>query len=207
MATKTTTAKPAAATKADKNVTKSHKHRLTKWYKADDSKTHFKRRRLIKQRPTKLRRSIKPGSVLILLAGRFRGKRVVFLKQLPSGLLLVTGPHKLNGVPLKRVNQSYVQPTTTKVDIKAVKSDVVTDDYFTRVAKLRSKSEWGFFKTRPESDKQKDAKKDRLKKKKEVQNAIDAGLIATIKKVPFLAKYLSARFTISNNFRPHLARF
>lgn len=103
--------------------------RIGRWYQPDDVKTHFKR----KTNPngiTKLKKNIQPGQILILLAGRFKGKRVVFLKQLPSGLLLVTGPHKVNGVPLKRVNQSYVIPTKTKVELSGVNVSDVTENLF-----------------------------------------------------------------------------
>lgn len=112
------------------------------WYPTDDEKKQFKRR---KPQAGKLRKGIEPGRVLILLSGRFRGKRVVFLKQLESGLLLVTGPYKYNGVPLKRVNQVYTLTTSTKVDIKGVDASKVDDKLFKKDKKTKGSQESKFF--------------------------------------------------------------
>lgn len=109
---------------------------------------HPQTRKSIK--PTKYRESLQPGAVLILLAGRFRGKRVVLLKHLDQGTLLVTGPFKINGVPLRRVNARYVIATQTKIDISGVESStldkVAKADYFVRDKSKKEKGEEAFFK-------------------------------------------------------------
>ncbi len=104
------------------------------WYPADDERKAP--RRHTPKAPKA--RGVEPGRVLILLAGRFRGKRVVYLRSLPSGLLLVTGPYKINGVPLKRVNSVYTITTSTTVDLKGVDASKVDDSIFKKEKKAKS---------------------------------------------------------------------
>jgi len=153
-------------------------------------------------RPTKLRSSITPGTVLILLAGRFRGKRVVFLKQLPSGLLLVTGPYKVNGVPLRRVNQAYVIATSTKVDVSKIKiDDKFGDAYFKRPKKeKKKKTEAEFFATETK-------KKQIAPHRIDDQKAFDKPLLEIVKKTPYLKEYLGAKFSLTKNQAAHQLKF
>lgn len=139
---------------------------------------------------------------MILLAGRFRGKRVVFLKQLTSGLLLVTGPYKVNGVPLRRVNQAYVIGTSTTCDVSGVDTSSIDDAFFAReqVAKAPKKEGEEFF----AEDKKKGSV---TQARKDAQKAVDASLLTAVSKVPMLRSYLNAKFTLTKGQQPHLMKF
>ncbi|GMF11666.1 unnamed protein product [Phytophthora lilii] len=231
-----------------------------KWYPADyipkplpSAKT---KRNSVKT--AKLRKSITPGTVLILLSGRFRGKRVVFLKQLASGLLLVTGkrtlrfstasarrysddanltierrsaallaciqaplssclaavkpighlfggvllggPYKVNGVPLRRVNQSYVIATSTKVNIEGLELPAIDDAYFAKEKASKKSKEEQFFA-------QSSAAPVISEQRKKDQKAVDSALIKKLDAEPFLKAYLNAKFSLTKNDRAHALKF
>ena len=165
------------------------------WYCSDDVPVRKPRR--VRPKTCKLRASITPGSVLIVLAGRFRGKRVVFLKQLPSGLLLVTGPFKVNGVPMRRMNQAYVIATKTKIDISAVGiPEHVDDAYFAKVVEDKPADEEAFFDEAPK-------KTEVSEKRKTDQKVVDDAIIPLIKAEPMLKEYLKAKFSLKKGQCPH----
>ncbi|KAJ1919053.1 60S ribosomal protein L6 [Mycoemilia scoparia] len=177
-------AKPSATEDITKDLKKSLLFNPSQ-VSAIKAPSHPKGRKAL--RPTKLRQSITPGSVLIILAGRFRGKRVVFLKQLDSGLLLVTGPYKINGVPLRRVNQAYVAATSTKINIEGVKVSTINDSYFKRESEA----------TEEKISAQKVA----------TQKEVDAQIISKVNEVQHLSSYLSKPFSLSKGQYPHQLKF
>merc|ERR1711881_781891 len=161
-----------------------HSEKASKYYPAIDEAVPRKTRKAV--RPAKLRQSLKPGTVLILLAGRFRGKRVILLKDLGQGVLLVTGPFKINGVPLRRVNSRYVIATSYKVDISGLDESKIEEisqpKYFTAEKAKEKAGEEAFFKQG-----EKPQKKEINSSRAADQKAIDKALIANIKKVDLLA--------------------
>merc|ERR1712178_357934 len=182
----------------EKTVTKESK-KETRYYPAEDVKSKL-RNNHNNSRQTKLRASITPGTVLILLAGHFKGKRVVFLKQMESGLLLVTGPYKVNGVPLRRVPQSYVIATRTTVDVSKVAVPAsVTDALFKKAKTAKKKDEELFF----EKDKESTIDDSR----KAIQKQVDDKLVAEISKTPLLKAYLSSKFSLKKGQKPHAMTF
>merc|ERR1711934_374240 len=153
------------------------------------------------RKQTKLRKSIQAGTVVILLAGHFKGNRVVVLKQLDSGLLLVTGPYKLNGVPLRRVPQSYVIATQTNVDLAGVAVPAeVNDALFKKPKTANKKDEDGFYG---------DGKKENTidEARKSLQKSVDQVLLKNISKTPLLKQYIASKFSLKKGQKPHEMTF
>lgn len=207
--------RPKKATRIVKKQVKGDKNggsrsvrttRFPKHYPTEDKARKLRTNtKSFSQHKHSLRPSITPGTVLILVAGRHAGKRVVFLKQLKTGLLLVSGPFKLNGCPLRRINQIYVIATSTKVDIsKVTVPENLNDSFFNRVkARKQKPTEGEIFETKKEQYKVND-------ERKAAQSNVDKQLLAAIKASPekkYLSSYLKSRFALTNKQFPHKMKF
>merc|ERR1712004_850060 len=144
---------------------------------------------LFSKQKRSLRPSLSAGVIAIVLAGVHKGKKVIVLKQLGTGLLLVSGPYALNGCPLRRINQRYLLATKTKVDVSGVKvPEHINDAYFKRAAAAK-KAEY-----KPSEQRKTD------------QTAVDKSLMEAIKKNAdgkLLKQYLRTGFGLSKGEYPH----
>jgi len=180
--------------------------RKPKYYPTEEATKNLKNnRKAFSQHVHKLRKSIHPGQVLILVAGKHKGKRVVFLQQLKSGLLLVTGPFTFNGVPLRRMSQRYVIATKLRVDISKLKvPQNINDAYFKRAVKKRTKA------TDSELFESKKEVFVPNEQRKADQKTIDSAICGSIKARPdaiVLKKYLRTLFRLQRGQAPHKMKF
>lgn len=186
----------------------------TRVVRVQKNRSSYATKAKVTKRPTKgcfkkhtryTRRTLVPGKVLILLAGRHKGKRVVLLKVLSSGLLLVNGPFYLNSCPLRRISQRYVICTKTRVNLKGVTiPEHINDSYFKRADKKKARKTEGdiFAKQEEKYTPSEQRKKDQIEVDKLIRGAIkktNQGLL--------VSKYLKASFALRNHQYPHRMRF
>jgi large subunit ribosomal protein L6e len=178
--------------------------RFPRFYPTEERPKKFSaKRKRFGDHPRRFRSTLTPGTVVILVAGKHAGKRVVVVKHLSSGLLLVTGPHKLNGVPLRRVNQIYVIATSTKLDLSKANFDNLDDKFFKRVRSSKKNAEKDIFDTKKE-------KPQLSNERREAQRNTDATILAAIKAQAdsrLLRRYLKSRFQLWNGVLPHKMKF
>ena len=151
-------------------------------------------------RTEKLRTGLTPGTVVIVLAGRFKGKRMLYLKELAPGILLLNGPYSVNKAPLVKMRQSFVIVTSTKIPIPNVDLSNVTLKYFEKPRKAKKdQTVTEFFQL---ADDEKPKLSDEVIA---TQKKIDTALQPALNEE--MVQYLRTPFTLKAGDRPHLMKF
>ncbi|XP_040579373.1 large ribosomal subunit protein eL6 [Lepeophtheirus salmonis] len=173
----------------------------------NDFPTMERRAHRIAKKPEKLSRRVRPtltpGTIAVILAGIHKGKRIVILKELSSGMLLISGPFKLNNCPIRRINQRYLLATSTKLDVSSIKMpENINDDYFRRLRAAKKPAGSVFEGKKEEYKPSEQRKKDQVEVDKQLLNVIMKHPEASL-----LKQYLKKSFGLSKGQYPHNMKF
>lgn len=180
-------------------------------------------RKFVVQR--KLRKSIEVGKIAIILAGKHMGKRCIITKILPSGLVVVTGPFEINGVPLKRIDPRYLIVTSTNIfsidNMGKLKKDFeqktaeIEDSLFLKPKEIKARQK-KILKKKDESLFMNDFLKHmheirrtdpKMQKIEKIQNELGTLMKTDIEKNKMIKAYLKTKFTLRNDMMFHKMKF
>jgi large subunit ribosomal protein L6e len=147
------------------------------------------------EKPQSLLRDIEPGQVLVLLTGQYRGSRVIFLRQLDSGLLLVTGVVSINSLPARRVDQSYVIVTDVNIPLPQETLEIANkfdDSFFQSVCE---------FSLQQKEQKIQEINQERVNMQKKLEGPLKSAILKHSKEI---VSYLTNRADLAQFEFPHL---
>lgn len=191
-------------------------------------KKNFLKKKKKKHIIQKLRPSLTLGTVVIILAGKHKAKRCVFLKQLEkSGTLLCCGPKRCNKITLIRIPQAYVIATKTKVDLAGVelntrfkdkkvkitlekRIEMIKDSWFAEAKQWNKEKKWKNFKKGvfllKRAERPKNFKVPKILTLGMASREINRAVWYRVKRKDqnhLLRQYLSSKFRLRPKDRPH----
>lgn len=118
-----------------------------------------------------------PGDIVVVLEGAYTGKKVVFIKQLPECMSLVSGISSINGVSAFKIDERYLFKLSAKVDLP---SSISIDASNVFESKMNE----------PE-------KIDAEPSKQEAE--LEKSILAVVSKIPYMKAYLAEQFKVDQD--------
>ena len=162
------------------------------------------RRRYSRPAPFRIRprSSFARPSVPALVRSRIARPALLSIPRLPSASAR-SGPYKINGVPLRRLNQAYVIATSASVDVSKVDVSKIDDSFFVKKgAKKSAKKDGEAFFAKDSASK---TPVDPVRKAETAR--VDSAIRAVVKATPDMKAYLNAKFTLTRGQKPHAMKF
>ena len=85
--------------------------------------------------------AIEVGRICVKQTGREAGRKCVIIDVMDKSFVLITGPKKVTGVKMRRVNINHLQPLDDKIDVTRGAADEEVTSILESAGKLEAMSQ------------------------------------------------------------------